>query len=64
MKQEGDIGKINKYMNYLLPNKFKKDWSSSFMYYIISYFAIGVYVEIVTIIYFKIYHGCAILVCS
>jgi hypothetical protein len=24
MKQEGDIGKINKYTNYLLPNKFKR----------------------------------------
>lgn len=45
MKQEGDIGKINKYTNYLLPNKFKRIGLVLFVCAFISYFAIGVYVE-------------------
>lgn len=45
MKQEDDIAKIDKFTNFLLPNKFKRIGFILFILAFISYFAVGVYVE-------------------
>lgn len=45
MKQEDDIAKIDKFTNFLLPNKFKRIGFILFIFAFISYFAVGVYVE-------------------
>lgn len=45
MKQDGSIEKIDKYTNFLLPNKFKRVGLVLFVFAFVSYFTVGVYVE-------------------